>query len=174
MSNTVKGKIQDIINAINGSLSMNQFIKLTSSKSRGADSTAYSAGNVVCDGDWIFDSGNKLNGLYLMSVIMRIDVSSAPSGISSYKLHLYNGSTSVPLADHAAQTYLDADKSKYITTISIDTPVDKGDYLWVRMDNLNIPIECLNGIIYGRVETDGAYTPTPYATKTFTLIGVGI
>jgi hypothetical protein len=160
---------------------MNNFMRwsrgmvITATKTRPNDTTAYTAGDIAGgDGDWLFDSLGEANMIYLMSIRFMIDAASVPSGLSTYKLHLYNAATAVPLADNAPQTFLTAEKDKYIATIALDAPTDKGDFLFSRTEAINIPISLVGGKVYGRLETDGAYTPTALVVKKLALIGVGI
>lgn len=156
-------------------LNKRRAIEIITSKTRPDNTTAYTAGDVVCSDDWVFNGLRKVEALYLMSVIFRVDVASLPSGMSTFKLHLYNAATAVPLADNAPQTYLTADKAKLLTSITLDAPTDKGDFLWSRTNGVNKVITmATGGIVYGRLETDGAYTPTALAVKTLTLIGIGV
>ena len=151
-------------------------IKITSTKTRPNNATPYTIGDVVGTDDWVFDFAGCANALYLIAVALRIDVSSLPSGLSTFKLHLYNDVTAVQLTDNAPQTFLTADKDKYLMTINLDAPTDKGDFLFSRTSGIFDQITLKKGSskIYARLETDGAFTPTALAVKTLSLIGVGI
>lgn len=156
-------------------LNKRRAVNITTSKTRPDNTTAYTAGDIVCSDDWVFNGLRKVEALYLMAVIFRVDVASLPSGMSTFKLHLYNAATAVQLADNAPQTYLTADKAKMLASITLDAPVDKGDFLWSRTDSINkVLTMAAGGILYGRLETDGAYTPTASAVKTITLVGIGV
>ena len=148
-------------------------IEIITSYTRPANATPYTSGDVIGP-DWEFSSKGEINMLYIMSVILRIDAGSLPSGMTTFKLHLYNSNTTVQLADNAVMTFLIADKEKYKTTIDLDAPVDKGDFLFSRTEGLNIPIKLTDGKLYGRLETVGGYTPSSGAIKSISLIGVGL
>jgi hypothetical protein len=150
-------------------------ITISSSKTRPNNATAYTAGDVVGgDNDWVFDALGEADMIYLMSVRLLIEAASVPAGMSTFKLHLYNAATAVQLTDNAPQTFLTADKDKYLASISLNGPTDKGEFLWSRTDGLNVPISLVAGKVYGRLETDAGYTPTALTVKTITLVGVGI
>lgn len=148
-------------------------IKIDTNYTRPANITAYTAGDVI-GADWTFDSLGEIDMLYLMSVILRIDVASLPAGMVGFKLHLYTANTTVQLADNDPMTFLSADKALYQGTIDLDAPVDKGGFLFSRTENICIPIKATANKIYGRLETVGGYTPTSEASKSISLIGVGI
>lgn len=147
-------------------------IKIDTSYTRPDNTTAYTAGDVI-GADWTFDSLGEIDFLYVLSIILRVDVTTLPVGMTSFKLHLYSANTAVQLADNAPMTYLTADKAKYLGTIDLDAPVDKGDFLFSRTEDINKAFPLTNGKIYARLETVGAYTPTASAVKTISLIGVG-
>lgn len=147
-------------------------IKIDTSYTRPNDTTAYTASDVI-GADWTFDSLGEVDFLYILSVILRIDVNTLPAGMTTFKLHLYSSNTSVQLADNAPQTYLTADRAKYLGTIDLDTPVDKGDFLFSKTEDINKAFPLTSGKIYGRLETVGAYTPTALCVKNISLIGVG-
>lgn len=151
-------------------------VKVSATKTRPNDTTAYTAGDVVGTGDWVFDFQGAVNALYLIAVALRFDVSALPSGMTTFKLHLYDAVTAVELADNAPQTFLTADKAKYLMTINLDAPTDKGDFLFSRTTGIFDQITLKKGSnkIYARLETDGAFTPTALAVKNISLIGVGI
>jgi hypothetical protein len=163
------------IDTLNNYARKGRGLKIGSSKTRPNDTTAYTAGDVVGgNNDWVFDALGEADMIYLMSVRLLIEAASVPAGMSTFKLHLYNAATAVQLADNAPQTFLSADKNKYIATLTLDAPTDKGEFLWSRTDGINVPISLIGGKVYGRLETNAGYTPTALTIKTLTLVGVGI
>lgn len=153
---------------------MGRGIRIDSTKIRPDNATPYTANDVITTGDWTFDALNEMTMLYLMSVILRIDVNALPAGMVGFSLHLYNAVTAVQLTDNDPQTFLTADKLAYLTTIDLTAPTDKGDFLFSRTNGVDRPINLYNGKVWGRLETLGGYTPTNLASKTLSLIGVGI
>jgi hypothetical protein len=162
------------IDTINEYLRKGRGITISSTKTRPDNTTAYTAADVVGADEWEFNSLGEIDMLYLLSVILRVDVAALPAGMVGFKLHLYNAVTAVPLADNAPQTFLTADKAKYLTTIDLDAPVDKGDFLFSRTKDLVEPIQFTSGKVYGRLETVGGYTPTALSVYNLSLIGVCI
>lgn len=153
---------------------MGRGVTISSTSVRPDNTTPYTANDVVGTGDIVFNALNEMTMLYLMSVILRIDVASLPSGMVGFYLHLYNALTAVELTDNDPMTFLTADKAKYLATITLDAPADKGDFLWSRTGGIDTPIALNAGKVYGRLVTIGGYTPTALASKTISLIGVGI
>ena len=151
-------------------------IKVTSTKTRPADASAYVAGDVIGTNDWVFDLQGDANAVYLIAVALRIDINALPSGMGTFKLHLYDDVTAVQLVDNAPQTYLDADKGKYLMTVQLDAVVDKGDYLFCRTTGIFDQVTLKKGAskLYGRLETDAGYTPSSGTVYNLSLIGVGI
>jgi hypothetical protein len=153
---------------------MGRGITISSTIIRPDNATPYTACDVVGTDDLTFDALNEMTMLYLMSVILRIDVASLPSGMIGFNLHLYNALTAVQLVDNVPMTFLTADKAKYLTTIILDAPSDKGDFLFSRTNGIDRLVTLTSGKVWGRLETLGDYTPTNLASKTISLIGVGI
>lgn len=146
---------------------------VSSSHTRPDDTTAYSAGDVVGTNpatNLIFSNVNSSSGktVIITGVSLEVDVASVPAGMSSFRLHLY---TSAPTAivDNASYNLPSGDRAKYSGPIDIDTPIDEGDTLFVRMNNVNFQITPAVQTIYGMLETRGAYTPTAQAVKKVTI-----
>ncbi|MGL5709972.1 MAG: hypothetical protein ACRCW9_03910 [Cetobacterium sp.] len=150
------------MNNLNYYAEKSRAIKVTSTKTRLDDTIAYTAGDVIGSNDWIFDFEGYANAFDLKSVILRIDISSLPSGMTGFKLHLYDDVTAVQLVDNVPQTFLTADKAKYLGTIALSTPVDKGDFLFSMTKGINEQFILKKGSnkIYARLETDGGFTPS--------------
>jgi hypothetical protein len=143
---------------------------------RPANTTAYTAGDVVSDSTsapTIFEFTNigyAGGRVVLQSASLRIDVGSVPAGMGAFRLHLYTSSPTA-INDNAAFNLPAADRSKYVGYVELTTPQDLGDTLWSQTDyiGLQIKLDSASTSLYGILETRSAFTPTSAAVKTLRL-----
>lgn len=149
------------------------------SLTRTADGNAYLAGDVIGNGTtsiWTFDNvlGTTGGHFYIAGSTLKIAINAVPSGMSSFRLHLYNASPT-NIADNAAFNVPSADLAKYLGYIEFSTPSYLGDNLFSQVDNINKKLKLATGAtsIYAMLETRGAFTPSSACVKTITLEIVG-
>lgn len=142
--------------------------------------TAYAAGDVIGGGTTsILTFSNVLPtkgaGFIIMCAWMKIVVSAVPSGMSSFRLHLYNASPT-NIADNAAFNLPSADLAKYLGYITFNTPTDLGDSLFTQSENINFKrkLASTSNTLYGILQTVWGYTPTSACVKTVGLETVGV
>ena len=140
------------------------------------DTNSYSAGDVVgtSPGANIEFTNMGVIGedVFITSVKLRIDVSSIPSGMGSFRLHLFNAAPTA-IDDNSPFNLIAADRTKYIDFIDLDTPNDFGDTLFISANNVNIQTTLVSTSIFGVLETRAAYTPTAQAAKAIKMKAVG-
>jgi hypothetical protein len=129
---------------------------------RPANTTAYSAGDVV--GGAITFSDIGLQGgrhILLTSADLRIDVSAIPSGMTSFRLHLYRETPPSALADNAAWDLPSGDRAAYRGYIDLGSPADVGSTLFCQVDQINKHVKLHSGetSLYGYLVTNGGFTP---------------
>jgi hypothetical protein len=110
----------------------------------------------------------------IMGASLRIDVNAVPSGMGSFKLHLYSALPTA-IADNAAFNLAAADRDKYLGSIELDTPTDLGDTIYTQKDNINMKRKLATDstTIYGVLQTVNAFTPSANTVKTVKLHIVG-
>lgn len=144
---------------------------------RPADTTAYTAGDVV-GGVLRFLGAATMSGseLLVTSHDLRIDVASIPSGMTSFRLHLYKNTPPSALADNAAFDIPAGDRASYLGYLDLGSPADIGSTLYVQVDQVNKQFRLAAGetTLYGYLVTTGAYTPTSAASKTINLHAIPI
>lgn len=150
----------------------------SASQTRPNDTTAYAALDVVGTDpatNLSFTGVGSVDGghVIITGVSLRCDVAAVPSGMSSFRLHLYNAAPTA-LADNAAFNLIAADRDKYLGFIEIGTPVDLGDTIYSRNDNTNFKVKLASAssTLYGVLQTVGGFTPTAQAVKTISLHGI--
>ena len=156
--------------------------KSTVNITRPANTTAYTAGDVIGNSTSAGGAvlalgtfGNSSGFAFITGVTLRIDLTAIPSGMTSFRAHLYKSSPGSALADNDAWDLPSGDRSAYLGYIDIGTPADVGSTLFVQYDEVNKLIE-LNGsaptTVYGYLVTNGGYTPTSGETMQLTMGGI--
>lgn len=152
---------------------------------RPANTTSYTAGDVIgqADGSVAANAGNAIHEftnmgapgshVLLTSCDLRIDLAAVPSGMTSFRLHLYADSPTAIL-DNAVWDLPAGDRSAYRGYVDFGSPVDVGSTLWVQVDQVNRHIKMSSGAtsLYGLLVTNGAYAPasgTVYAPRIRTI-----
>lgn len=148
----------------------------SASKTRPNDTNAYTASDVIAESAsagtvWTFSSAGPSGGKAMITAVtLEIDVAAVPSGMSSFRLHLYNASPTA-INDNAAYDLAAGDRTKYLGYITIPAPVDLGATLWAQDPTIRQQVKFASSstTLYGIVETVGAYTPTAQAVHTIGL-----
>jgi hypothetical protein len=106
---------------------------------------------------------------------LEIDVAAIPSGMTSFRLHLYNITPPSALGDNAPWDLPDIDRAAYLGYVDLGAPVDVGSTLYVQQTGLDY--DFLMGAttsLFGYLVTNGAYTPTSAAVKSITLYSLSM
>jgi hypothetical protein len=170
------------------SITGNGLVKTTSqsgmsstSHTRPNDTTAYTALDVVGTSpatNLTFTNVYPITGanIIINRVELRIDVATIPSGLTFFRLHLYDAEPTA-LADNVTFNVISADRSKYLGFIDINNTVnDFGDTLYVDMKGVNCQVKLATGstTLYGVLQTVGAFTPTAQCVKAIKLHTLGV
>jgi hypothetical protein len=137
---------------------------------RPSNATAYTAGDVVGDtgGSAILTFSNMgPNSGYalIQSAALIFSDSAVPSGMGSFRVHLYSASPTA-IADNAAYDLVSADRSAYMGYFDLPAPVDFGSTLYTQTDYIGRVIKMATNstTVYAQIETKGAYTPVSAST----------
>ena len=103
---------------------------------------------------------------------LEIDVAVVPSGMSSFRLHLYNVTPPSALADNAVWDLPAGDRAAYLGYVDLGTPVDVGSTLYVQQTGLDVDILFAGTSLFSYLVTNGGYTPTNLAVKSVTLFAL--
>lgn len=149
---------------------------------RPADTSAYTAGDVIgtatgSTAGQQFDIGQTAwadgGGEYMItSASLMVALAAVPSGMTSFRLHLYNVTPPSALGDNAAWDLPSGDRASYLGYVDLGTPVDLGSTLYVQQDFLNKQVTLLSGEVFGYLRTIGAYTPASQTIYTVKLHAV--
>ena len=137
---------------------------------RPSNTTAYTAGDVVGDtgGSAILTLSNiGPSGGYVLiqSVSLVFSDSSVPSGMSGFRLHLYQTSPTA-IADNAVFDLASGERATYMGFVDIPSPADFGSSLYTQVDYVGrlVKLASASTTLYAELETRGAYTPVSAST----------
>lgn len=127
---------------------------------RPANTTAYTAGDVV-GGAITFDGAGPFGGSAIItSADLRVHVAAIPAGMTSVTLHLYDATPPSALADNAPWDLPAGDRASYLGFLSIGTPVDVGSTLFCQLDAINKQVRLgSSSSLFGYLVTNGGFTP---------------
>ena len=98
-------------------------------------------------------------------------ISVGSGGPAQTRLHLYSSAPS-SIADNAAYNLPSGDRNKYLGSITLNTPNDLGDTLFVQEDMLRKTVVASGSSLFAIAQTVGAFTPTALTVKTWELRSV--
>ena len=161
---------------------MSSGISQSYSLTRPNDTSAYLANDVVgastATGGGVLEFTNIGSGsnsrFFLMSSQFRWDVTSIPSGATSFNLHLYSASPPSAYGDNAPWDLTSQDRPYYLGYISLGTPVDLGSTCYVEANILNKEMRLSGTSLFAYLVTVGAYTPTAQSVQYMNLLGLGL
>jgi hypothetical protein len=153
---------------------------------RPANTTAYTAGDVVGDvtsGGVIrfpgFGPGTGREVL-ITSASLEVDVTAVPAGMTSFRLHLYRVTAPSAFADNAEWNLPSGDRADYLGYIDLGSPAVMGitnKTLFVQTDQINKHLRTGAGedAIYGYLVSAGGFTPAANSeVYAVTLFGVAL
>jgi len=132
---------------------------------RPADTTAYTAGDVVGGAFKLAGMPGGNYDLLITSVALAVHITAIPSGMTSFRQHLYSQAPSV-IADNAPWDLPAADRAIYLGYIDLGSPADVGSTLYVQADQVNKHIRSGDDGVWGYLVTNGGYTPSSAAVAT--------
>ena len=128
---------------------------------RPANTTAYTAGDVVGGAITFASVGSSGGHVLITSADLRIDVAAVPSGMTSFRLHLYDVTPPSALADNAAWDLPSGDRASYLGYLDLGTPADIGSTLYTQAlsPGLQVKLASASTSLFGYLQTIGAFTP---------------
>ena len=137
---------------------------------RPSNTTAYTAGDVVGDtgGSAIVtlaSAGPSGGFVLLQSASLVFSDSTVPSGMGSFRIHLYSASPTA-IADNAAFDLVSGERDTYMGFIDLPTPQDFGSTVYTQTDYIGrlVKLAAASSSVFAEIETRGAYTPVSAST----------
>lgn len=144
---------------------------------RAANTTAYTAGDVVGGVLTIPTIGPANGRIFLTDVRLMLNVTAVPSGIGTFTLHLFSSSPNSAIADNSPFTLPSNDRASYLGSVAIGTPALVGTGTgtpFVELSWVNKGVTMPAGTsLYGYLVTSGALVPAANSeTYTITVLSV--
>jgi hypothetical protein len=138
----------------------------TVSFTRPANTTAYTAGDVIGTGasnDAIHTlSSIGSSGGYVMvqSIELVLGISAVPSGMTSFRVHFYDSSPTAA-ADNSVFDVASGDRAKYLGYIDLPAPVDLGSTCFTQVDYPGklFKLASASSSLFCELQTIGGFTP---------------
>lgn len=139
----------------------------------------YGAGTVMATAqelDFVLRGGDAVPPgalLRILTSVMKIDVTAVPSGQTTYSAQFYSAALAAAIADQAVWALKEADLDSYRGSISLGSPVDLGDSLYVHTSYVDFDIKLSDTLssLQMQLITDGGHTAAAVARQVF-LYGV--
>lgn len=116
--------------------------------------------------------GPSAGHIMITSASLEIDVAAVPSGMTSFRLHLYDVTPPSAYADEATWDLPSGDRASYLGYIDLGTPVDVGSTLYVEVNAINKQVKLAGTSLFGYLVTNGTYAASSAAVKKITLHSV--
>jgi len=126
---------------------------------RPANTTAYSAGDVVGGAITFANMGTSGGRIMLTSSQLELDIAAIPTGMTSFFVALYSVTPPSALADNAAWDLPSGDRASFLGIVQLGTPVDLGSTLYVEQNIINKQIKLAGTSAFGYLVTATGYTP---------------
>lgn len=150
------------------------------SVTRTNDTNAYTANDVIgaATGSTaaltFANIGPSAGKIMLTTAEFEIDASSVISGMTTFRLYLYNVTPPSALGDNAAFDLPSGDRASFLGYVELGTPVDLGSTLYVQTTQINKQVALASASLFGYLVTVGGYTPAAQTVHKITLHAVAL
>ena len=138
----------------------------TVSFTRPANTTAYTAGDVIGTGasndaiHTLSSIGSSGGYVVVQSIELVLGISAVPSGMTSFRVHFYDSSPTAA-ADNSAFDLASGDRAKYLGYIDMPAPVDLGATCFTQIDYSGklFKLASASTSLFCELQTVGGFTP---------------
>jgi hypothetical protein len=138
----------------------------TVSFTRPANTTAYTAGDVIGTGasndaiHTLSSIGSSGGYVVVQSIELVLGISAVPSGMTSFRVHFYDSSPTAA-ADNSAFDLASGDRAKYLGYIDMPAPVDLGATCFTQIDYPGklFKLASASTSLFCELQTVGGFTP---------------
>jgi hypothetical protein len=133
---------------------------------RPANTTAYSAGDVIGTGSGdaailtLASIGPSGGYVLVQSIELVLGISAVPSGMTSFRLHFYNAAPAAA-ADNSVFDLTSGDRAKYLGYVDLPAPIDFGSTCFTQVDYPGklFKLASANTSLFCELQTIGGFTP---------------
>lgn len=131
----------------------------TTTVTRAANKTPYTANDVVGGAIDLGVMGPSGGEIIIDSAALEIDVTAVPSGMTTFRLALYNVTPPSAIGDNGAFDIPAGDRASFLGFVALGTPVDEGSTLYIGQKDIQQHVGLASGNLYAYLVTAGGYTP---------------
>lgn len=126
---------------------------------RPANQTPYTALDNVGGALTFASVGPSASAIMITGAQLELDIAAIPSGMTSFRLHLYNVTPPSAVSDNGAWDLPSGDRASYLGFIDLGSPVDLGSTCYVEATNLNKQLKLSGTSLFAYLVTTTGYTP---------------
>lgn len=175
--NTSNWSIISLLKGIFKKTGSNSFVS-SPTVTRPADTTAYTAGDVVGGVITFANATPGSNaGVFVNFASLLWNLAAVPSGMTSFRLHLFSVTPPSALADNTAWDLPSSDRAAYLGFIDLGTPADVGSSVYVQTSGPNLTMQQMfaaSTSLFGYMVTNGGYTPGESDSFVPSLRSIGV
>ena len=126
---------------------------------RPANATPYTANDVLGGVITFSEMGPSGQNIMITSASLQANLTAVVSGMTTWRLHLYDVTPPSALADNAPFDVPAGDQASYLGYLELGTLVDLGSTLYIATDAINRQRKLAGEHLYGYLVTVGGFTP---------------
>jgi len=126
---------------------------------RPANVTAYTAVDTVGGALTFASIGPSASTIMITGAQLEPRIASIPSGMTSFRLYLYNVTPPSAVADNGAWDLPSGDRESFLGFIDLGSPADLGATCYVEVNNINKQIKLDGTSLFAYLVTTGGFTP---------------
>ncbi len=107
--------------------------------------------------------------VFITSAALTVNIAAVVSGMTSFRLYLYNVTPPSALGDNAPFDLPAGDREAYLGYVDLGSPVDLGSTLYVETNGIQKQVKLAESRLYGYLVTAGAWTPAASTVFVVTL-----
>lgn len=133
----------------------------TPTVTRPANTTAYTAGDVLGGAIEFTNIGPTAGYVMLTSFDLQAYISAVPAGMTNFTLHLYDVTPPSALADNAAWDLPSGDRASYLGYIDLPPMTDRGSTCHAQVNQVlqQYKLAAASTSLFGYLVTNGGFTP---------------
>lgn len=147
-----------VISLLKGLLSSSGY-EVNTTVTRPANTTPYTAGDVVGGAIDLGVLGPSGQVIEIVSARLELDISAIPTGMTSFILYLYSVTPPGAVADNGVFDLPSGDRASYLGAISLGTPADLGSTCYVEANDIHKQVKLAGTHLFGYLVTVGGFTP---------------
>lgn len=126
---------------------------------RPANVTAYTAVDNVGGALTFASMGPSASAIMITSAQLEADIAAIPTGMTSFRLYLYNITPPSAVVDNGPWDLPSGDRASYLGYIDLGTPADLGATCYCEATNINKQLKLSGTSLFAYLVTAGGFTP---------------